>query len=81
MTAQLVCPDCGNDDPDTIRYVETIENHRQIVGFGGAGVLHVAAAYETGEGYDEGRDPHFECDCTHRWPVPDAIATNIEWDL
>lgn len=77
----LICSECGNTDLECFRYTEKIENHRAIVKVED-GVFHVTSAYETGEGYDDGEDPHFECtECFHRWPVPEEVAKNIEWAL
>jgi hypothetical protein len=83
----LRCPKCGNDvsTGGEIRYVETIENHRRVRAVEG-GQLLIDGCYETGEGYDDGEDPHFECHghnaghwCGHRWPVPDWVRPLIDW--
>jgi hypothetical protein len=84
----LRCPVCGNDvsEGGMIQYVETIENHRRVLRVEN-GALFVAGAYDTGEGYDDGVNPQFECHgrtsrgewCGHRWPVQDWIARLIDW--
>jgi hypothetical protein len=49
------------ESPDAdFRYVEQIECWRQIKGVRN-GAMVVDSAYESGEGYDEGENPHLEC--------------------
>jgi hypothetical protein len=52
------------------------------------GHVQIDGAYESGEGYDDGRDPRFECQavsaegnwCGHRWPVPEWMRARIDWE-
>jgi hypothetical protein len=84
----LRCPKCGNDvsEGGDIRYIETIENYRRVRSVEN-GQLRVDSFYETGDGYDEGKNPEFECQwydaqghtCGHRWSVPDWIQCLIDW--
>jgi hypothetical protein len=83
----LRCPKCGNDvsQGGEIRYVETIANYRHVKGVEG-GQLRIDSFYETGEGYDDGTNPRFECHgydngrwCGHEWPVPDWLLPLIDW--
>ncbi len=84
---KIVCPECGNDGTHgDIRYVESIECFRRVLGVNG-GVVQVESRYQSGEGYDDGHDPYFECHgsevaggwCGRRWPVPQAVEDTIEW--
>jgi hypothetical protein len=84
---KIVCPECGNDGTHgDIRYVESIECYRKVLGVKG-GLVQVESRYRSGEGYDDGQDPYFECHgsevaggwCGHRWPVPQTVAETIDW--
>lgn len=78
---RICCPSCGNDDPMKIRYVEKIECYRQVLGVKD-GQLQVNGLYQSGEGYDDGENPRFEChadDCLYQWPVPDWVQKVIDW--
>lgn len=56
------CPRCGGGTDDgAIRYVEQIQCWRQVYGVTSAGVVKVDGGYQTGEGYDDGENAHFEC--------------------
>ena len=82
----LRCPKCGNDGTKgVLRYVETIECYRKVLG-AKDGVLQVDGCYQTGEGYDTGRDPTLECHgvhagrwCGHTWPVPPWIIDCLDF--
>lgn len=83
----LRCPKCGNDlsEGGKIRYVETIDCYRTILRVE-RGQLVIEGLYETGEGYDDGTDPRFQCHghvdgrwCGHEWSVPDWIGPLIDW--
>jgi hypothetical protein len=85
---RLTCPKCGSDaNAGHLRYVETIQCWRRVIGAGN-GAVGIEGEYETGEGYDDGEDAHFECHspdapggwCGHRWPVPEWVYKQIEWD-
>ena len=88
VTKVPTCPDCGNTDPDTIRYVEHIESWRRCLKFTRSGILQVDGYYETGDGYDDGHDPYWEChvweykrgnECLKTWPVTDEEYKRIDW--
>lgn len=74
-------------DEGHIRYVETIECWRRVWGTTG-GSVQIAGESHTGEGYDEGTDPRFECTapdangngCGHRWHVPEWMHQRIDWE-
>src|SRR5262249_15972961 len=83
----IICPEYGNDGTHgELRYVESIECYRTVVGVKG-GLLQLESAYRAGEGYDGGLDRYLECHgsevaggwCGHRWPVLPAVNETIEW--
>ena len=83
---RLRCPKCGaNANTGCIRYVESIECWRAVRGVAG-GVVTIEGLYETGEGYDTGREPQFECHshaggkwCGHRWRAPAWLLDRVDW--
>jgi len=58
---KLVCPNCGNKNPEAFRYCEHIENWRRVCSIDENGGVTINGHYSTGEGYDDGNDPYFEC--------------------
>lgn len=85
---RICCPSCGNDDPLKIRYIEKIECYRQVLGVSSEGELRINGLYMSGEGYDDGEDPRFECHadietrgnhCLYQWPVPEWVRKKIDW--
>ncbi len=81
----IVCPHCGNKDLSKMRYIESIENWRQVNGLDEDGRLEIEGLYKTGEGYDDGHSPHLEChaeddkgsECCGTLPLPDNIKTEF----
>ena len=78
--AEVRCPKCGTT-PATgrIRYVEAIESWRAVVACDGT-TARIESDYQTGEGYDDGANPRFECHgphggpwCGHQWALPAAL--------
>lgn len=89
--SKLTCPHCGNstdmeevlDDPwsyEGFRYIEDIVCYRPVKGIED-GRLIVEGLYESGEGYDDGTNPRFECRrCLGEFPVPEWVLHLIDWD-
>lgn len=80
---KLICPKCGSLGP--FRYLEEITVWRKVRGFN-AGVLEIVSFAQSGEGYDDGENPRFECRydsegtldyCMHEFPVPDGVE--LDW--
>lgn len=82
--SKLTCTKCGNTDPELFRYVESIEVYNSVVAVTNDVIL-IESHYESGEGYDEGKNPYFEChamtpnECLHRTPIPDWVLKKIDW--
>ena len=85
----IKCPRCGNEDLENIRYLEQIVCYREIDRIED-GVIYIHALYETGEGYDEGENPMFECmaspdpdkpwkTCGCEWAADLGNFEEVEW--
>jgi len=83
----LKCPRCGNTDLSDIRFIEDIQCWREIDRFEN-GVLYINGLYKSGEGYDEGANPRFECQhtsedtkqwCGYRWKAVLKDLLMVEW--
>lgn len=76
----LVCPNpkCGVSDKESrFKYVEDIENRRDVNGFREDGVLLIEGFYET-EGGDDGADPRIECqNCLETFAIPPDLEIDF----
>lgn len=74
----LVCPKCEASTKNSrFKYVEDIENRRDVNGFREDGALLIEGFYET-EGGDDGADPRIECqNCLETFAIP----TDLEIDF
>lgn len=91
---KITCPHCGatfvegeeaNDiepthgGPGMFRYLEDIVVYRNIERLKN-GKVEIDGFYQSGEGYDDGTNPRFECrSCLHEFAVPEWVLESIEW--
>lgn len=82
---KITCPHCGStySEGDNVeekfRYLEDIVCYRRVQGLS-EGKIVVDGMYESGEGYDDGTNPRFECrKCLGEFEVPEWVLDNIEW--
>lgn len=78
-TIDLKCPQCGNNDHNKLRFVETVENWRRVVSVSPDKIV-VDSISEGGDGYDDGRDQRWECrKCMTFWPVTEDAENQIDF--